>query len=83
MKNGEQPAFARSYAERSDINLIDEKSSWAQTGLTKREYFAALALQGILSAKYEYDPIVHRPTTEDTIIDALKYADELLRQLGQ
>lgn len=38
MKNGEQP-----------INPITEDTLLASTGLTKREYFAGLAMQGVLS----------------------------------
>jgi hypothetical protein len=39
MKNGEQGAFA----------MLDQNGSFTQYGLTKREYFAGLAMQGLLA----------------------------------
>jgi hypothetical protein len=46
MKNGNEPAFAYGFA--------NEQSHQEVTGLTKREYFAAMAMQGML-AKYGTD----------------------------
>jgi len=42
-------------------------------GLTKREYFAGLAMQGLLASS-----VVHY---DDIVADAIKMADELLKQL--
>jgi hypothetical protein len=51
-----------------------------QTGLTKREYFAGLAMQGLLSAiestKFEYE-FQH----ETLAMDAVASADALLAEL--
>jgi hypothetical protein len=51
-----------------------------QTGLTKREYFAGLAMQGLLSAigstKFE-----HEFQYEDLAMDAVASADALLAEL--
>lgn len=48
-------------------------------GLTKREYFAGLAMQGLLSANAMYNG----KTDERALIsqDAIAHADELLKQL--
>jgi hypothetical protein len=86
MKNGDQPAFP----------LIDPKGEMPPSvGLTKREHFAAMALQGILSGIYGGGGDNYlRQMTEwhkqgsplDTIgtaatRDAIGYADALLKQL--
>ena len=41
MSNKDQPAFP--------LDLLGEKSNLCHGGLTKREYFAAAALQGLLA----------------------------------
>lgn len=46
-------------------------------GLTKREYFAAMAMQGLL-AKEE-----RTGSREDFASDAVKYADALLNELAK
>lgn len=51
-----------------------------ESGITKREYFAAMALQGILAAggKYPEDVILTRPTQ-----NAVAYADALIEALNK
>ena len=64
MKNSERP-----------INpILDFKSVFR--GLTKREYFAGLAMQGMLANK-DVINMVSIKTAER----AIEYADELLKQL--
>ena len=65
MENGEKGAFA-----------VDGKSM-LQTGLTKREYFAGLAMQGILSAMH-YPLDANRKSVSEK---SIQMADELLKQL--
>lgn len=48
-------------------------------GLTKREYFAAMAMQGILADKKLY----HSDDMESACADAVKMADQLIEQLNQ
>lgn len=48
-------------------------------GLTKREYFAVMAMQGILSDKKLYRP----DDIESACADAVKMADQLINQLNQ
>jgi hypothetical protein len=58
MKNGEQPIL--------DNQFEDNK------GLTKREYFAGLAMQGMAMSDLKFEDMAH---------DAVKMADALLAEL--
>ena len=58
------------------INTIDYNNNYISTGLTKREYFAAMALQGLLS-DYESESI------EDYSKYAVKLADSLIEELNK
>lgn len=73
MKNKNKGAFALRYQ--------DADGGVAQLGLTKREYFAAAALQGLLANE------THRLRTcanDGTVADeALKQADALIKALEQ
>lgn len=60
MENGKQPIL--------DNQFEDNK------GLTKREYFAGLAMQGMASSDLTYEDIAH---------DAVKMADALLKELDK
>jgi len=83
--NAEQPAYPAS-ASWSDENpqVIQVQNS----GLTKREYFAGLAMQGMITAltKFRHEVemeniIVNRPA--DIAELSILYADNLLSQLSQ
>lgn len=76
-KNGDTPAYPLPVAGCIDGGMytVMEKSHWAG-GLTKREYFAAMALQGLIASV--------KPVSENinlTAEYAIKFADELLNQL--
>ena len=58
-------------------NPITENTLRGHMGLTKREYFAAMAMQGILA-----DPD-NQGYAEGIAKDAVKMADELITQLNQ
>lgn len=60
MENGKQPIL--------DNQFEDNK------GLTKREYFAGLAMQGMASSDLTYEDIAH---------DAVKMADAILKELDK
>jgi len=87
MKNGEQPitpiygADKRLY-KSSGVDADYFKQVPSLTGLTKREYFAAMAMQGLIS-----NPNIKRPSLDniperDTFSRiCLEYADSLLKQL--
>jgi hypothetical protein len=61
MENGKQGAFA----------CVDSQKQYLQEGLTKREYFAGLAMQGLCTT-YSEDLLVKR---------AVIVADALLAEL--
>ena len=70
MTNGNDPAFANSG--------IEAANSWAEHGLTKREYFAAMALQGISSYIDREDEIV-----KDAAALSVEMADALIEALNK
>lgn len=70
MDNGDKPTEKPQYA----FPLTDGET-FANDGLTKREYFAGLAMQGILVNCYNGDESI---VAEQSI----KFADELLKQLN-
>lgn len=65
MTNSEQPAFP----------LTEFSSANGLLGITKREYFAAMAMNGYMASS-EY-----MSTSEEIARIAIRTADELLRQL--
>jgi hypothetical protein len=83
MKNGEQPITPCTIQGRQgwgDKPTISDREVY---GLTKREYFAGLAMQGLLSI-YDNQNIV--PNQDNAIYMAklsVLAADELLKQLGE
>ena len=75
MKNSELPAFTPSMSDLTTFHY----------GLTKREYFAGLAMQGLMTKAY------HSQTDNENVDEVAKLiaeasliiADELLKQLEQ
>jgi hypothetical protein len=67
MKNGKQGAFA----------MIDTNLGFTQVGLTKREYFAGLAMQGWIACQSEN----FRGEANSVASKAVEYADALLAEL--
>ena len=82
MKNADKPInpITRSYQEENDF-----VNKWTPLiGLTKREYFAGLAMQGLISSFTEKASYGGWGTEmEATIKCAIDYADELLKQLEE
>lgn len=66
-RNADMPAMATTRT----VGYVSESTS----GLTKREYFAGLAMQGLCSHSGDY----HQP--EHLAQDAIMYADALLAEL--
>jgi hypothetical protein len=81
MKNGELPAHPVECQYGSDKleGLRTGEYSGFETGLTKREYFAGLAMQGLLanSALHSHE----RFDIKGCAISAVSLAEELLKQL--
>jgi hypothetical protein len=78
MENGKQPAFA----------MLDPNGSYTQYGLTKREYFAGLAMQGIMASLTEMQSnggsILHHVGLDQTLAkEAVCIADALLLELDK
>lgn len=81
MNNGDQPAYPLDPGKQPGLNA----------GLTKRELIAAMIAQGMLSnsfwaeqyAQYERAGLAGNKTSkeQDVAEQAIKYADELLKQL--
>ena len=69
MNNGDTPAFPFEGGANNGQQPYD--------GLTKREYFAGLALQGLLAGKYTFTG------GDDPVTGAIEYADALLKALGE
>jgi len=52
----------------------------ARNGLTKREHFAAMAMQGFLAS---YSGAMQDPSPENVAAKSLDYADALIEQLNK
>ncbi len=78
MKNSQQPAFPLS---SEAINQQEEDYNPPGQGLTKREYFAAMAMQGLLTS---YEEIKGKKQWSDAAfaMRSIQIADELLKQLS-
>lgn len=70
MKNGDKPAFAMQAYSDEQFGPIQQ-----EPGLTKREYFAAMAMQSMGNLFGSYD------IKEEVVKRSLAFADELLKQL--
>ncbi len=82
MKNGDLPASALSgdaYTDFSHYREDDKNTSYNPEcqGLTKREQFAAMALQGLLSKSMPTKTIYQKAEL------SVKYADALLAELAK
>ena len=75
MKNSDKPAYPSQLQEGESSELTGKLGN--ADGLTKREYFAAMAMQGILvnMGRNRFDSIVQ--VTEE----AVKAADALLKEI--
>ena len=74
MKNAEQNTFPVTIEDNGNPSVT-------HLGLTKREYFAGLAMQGLLASRdWQIEPI-NDDTAIVTSVIAVEFADELLKQL--
>lgn len=82
MKNGDMPAMPLSQ-EMND--RLEEGYFYVGNGLTKREHFAGLAMQGYLAGNMAWSDALnggYAPITpEDSAHEAVAYADALLAEL--
>ena len=79
MKNADKPTYPLEFKKEGSYN-----TEWWSNGLTKREYFAGLSMQGLISSFTEKASYGGWGTEmEATIKCAIDYADELLKQLEE
>lgn len=69
MKNADQPAYPKLTSSENSGGHIHRTVG----GLTKREMFAAMAMQGMLANSFWGE--------QDVAEQAIRYADKLLKQL--
>lgn len=79
MKNGDKSAYP--LIDRGNTLGVDTGLQLVQPGLTKREYFAAMAMQGFLAA--EKDSSIFNGYELWFVERSIRMADELLKQLEQ
>lgn len=60
------------------INVIEYNNNYVSIGLTKREYFAAMAMQGIIANKDGLDIKIER-----IVESAVDTADALIEELNK
>lgn len=72
-RNGNTSTHPRTITDASGRVVTEHRS-----GITKREYFSAIALQGILAG---YADQVEEYSIREDCVAAIQYADELLLQL--
>jgi hypothetical protein len=86
MNNSDMPAMPQPIAASESGFLDTEEYSKGNGGLTKREHFAGLAMQGILSNSVMGDSALHEKH-EDWVKDisesSLQFADKLLAELDK
>lgn len=75
MTNGNDIAWPEIITELENNGL---QNTYSYGGLTKREYFAAMALQGLLASGYlnDYD-------TDRVVADAVLMADKTITELNK
>ena len=81
MKNGDKSAFARPYS-RDGLSKFSH-DHYSQEGLTKREYFAAMAMQGLLANSFSDGSQKHlsHASFEEISKMAVHQADTILTEL--
>lgn len=75
-----EPAYPTEELDR--LSQYHDPEFALRGGLTKREYFVAMAMQGLLSYKASYFPEEHG-NGESLAKAAVRYADEVLKALEE
>jgi hypothetical protein len=73
MKNSDQPIYP---INEDDKYRLDSYPDISYIGLTKREYFAAMAMQGLLAGDRDF-----MMKMEDIVKCAISHTDALLKEL--
>lgn len=77
MGNADMPAMPQSGTEGNSGDL-NSSEDWGGVGLTKREHFAGLAMQGFIAAGHG-----GMPNASELADYAVRYADALLLELAK
>lgn len=80
MKNADKPAHPVPISNQTDDNQIRCEDS---NGLTKREYFTAAALQGLLASRSVAVQKTDQLAYEKYAEAAIEIADQVLKQLDE
>lgn len=85
MRNGDKPAYPIFDSEgKPTFESFAKVDPQFATGLTKREYFAAMAMQGLIASCANPGALASNLAAYPKIpTEAIEYADELLKQLEQ
>lgn len=67
------------YVSDTDFKLIEETPTDPKITISRRDYFAAAALQGMLAKRFD-EP---GEGVAEIILDAIEYADALIEQLDK
>ena len=78
MKNADKPIYPLEFKKEGSYNT----EGWSN-GLTKREYFAGLAMQGIIAGRKDELYKIKDETIKIYVKLSIKSADELLKQLEE
>ena len=78
MKNADKPTYPLEFKKEGSYNT----EGWSN-GLTKREYFAGLAMQGLLALPDKGTYGSFDEAIERICEVSVKFADELLKQLEE
>jgi hypothetical protein len=78
MNNADMPAMPQPIAANENEFLDTKEYSEGNSGLTKREHFAGLAMQGLITLKGR-----DCSDTEITAMQCVRMADALLAQLDK
>lgn len=84
MKNADMPAFP--VTDEYGRPFIDAPTETCTMGLTKREYFAALAMQGLTSSPLETEKLSHAANKSLKVFvveQAVAISDALLAELSR
>ena len=81
MKNSDMPAMPQPIASHIDEVIDTKEYCHENAGLTKREHFAGLAMQGLLAGGYCMDDPQNR--LSDVPSEAVALADALLAELDK
>lgn len=65
------------------IEYYDERPIASHPGLTKRELFAAMAMQGILAADLNWSDVPPKTIPQELSNLAVRYADALIAALNE